>query len=100
MQTADRFIINLIKTLLITQALAIIVSGDKPQSIQHVKEGAASFFPGVRSWLGTILGLFSIIYFRGLGLRIRVRIRGWVRIVNMFGVMVRVNTTQNCNPDP
>ena len=29
---------------------------------------------------------------------VRVRIR--VRVVNMFGVMVRVNTTQNLNPDP
>ena len=36
----------------------------------------ASFFFGVRIMLGTILGLFSIIYFRGLGLRIRVRV--WV----------------------
>ena len=29
---------------------------------------------------------------------------GWVRVVNMFGVMVmvmaRVNTSQNLNPDP
>ena len=39
--------------------------------------------------------------------RVRVRIwvrvhRVWVRVVNMFGVMVmvRVNTTQNLNPDP
>ena len=42
----------------------------------------ASFFSGVRIRLGTILGRFSIIYFRGLGLRIRVRV--WV------GVRVRV----------
>ena len=30
------------------------------------------------------------------------RVRVWVRVVNMFGVMVmvRVNTTQNLNPDP
>ncbi len=44
----------------------------------------------------------------GLGLcyghgkfRVRIRIRGrvWVRVVNMFGVMVRVNTTQKLNPD-
>ena len=34
--------------------------------------------------------------------RVSVRIRVWVRVVNMFGVMVmvRVNTTQNLNPDP
>ena len=73
-------------------------------------------FSGVRIRLGTILGRFSIIYFRGLGLRIRVRVwvgvrvrvRVWVRVsvgvrvVNMFGVMVmvRVNSTQNLNPDP
>ena len=37
---------------------------------------AASFFFGARIWLGTILGRFSINYFSGLGLRIRV----WVRV--------------------
>ena len=33
---------------------------------------------------------------------VRVRIRVWFRVVNMFGVMVmvRVNTTQNLNPNP
>ena len=36
------------------------------------------YFFGVRIGLGTILGRFSIIYFRGLGLRIRVR--GWIRV--------------------
>ena len=35
----------------------------------------ASFFSGLRIRLGTILGRFSIIYFRGLGLRIRVGVR-------------------------
>ena len=44
----------------------------------------ASFFFGVRIRLGTILGRFSIIYFRGLGLRIRV----WVRV--SLGVRVSV----------
>ena len=39
---------------------------------------AASFFFGVRIRLGTILGRFSIIYCRGLGLRIRIRL--WVRV--------------------
>ena len=44
--------------------------------------------------LGTTLGRFSIIYFRGLGLRIRVRVwvrarvRVWVRV--RIGVCVRV----------
>ena len=51
-------------------------------------ERPASFFVGVRIRLGIILGRFSIIYFRGLGLRIRVwvRVRVWVRI----GVRVSV----------
>ena len=35
-------------------------------------------FFGVRILLGTILGRFSIIYFRGLGLRIRVMV--WVMV--------------------
>ena len=45
--------------------------------------------------LGTILGRFSIIYFRGLGLSIRVRVwvrvraRVWVRV--RIGVWVRVS---------
>ena len=34
----------------------------------------ASFFPGVYAWLAKVLGQFSIIYFRGLGLRIGVRV--------------------------
>ena len=38
------------------------------------------YFVGVRIGLGTILGRFSIIYFRGLGLRIRVRGWIWVRV--------------------
>ena len=47
----------------------------------------ASFFFGVRIRLGTILGRFSIIYFRGLGLRVWVRV--WVRV----SVMVRVTVS-------
>ena len=54
---------------------------------------AASFFSGVPIRLGTILGRFSIIYFRGLGLRVRVRVwvgvRVWVRV--KVGVRVRVS---------
>ena len=56
----------------------------------------ASFFFGVRIMLGTILGRFSIIYFRGLGLRIKVmvwvmfRARGWVRVGVGVGVRVSV----------
>ena len=53
-------------------------------------------------WLG--LGL---VWCYGQGkfrvrVRIRVRVGYWVRVVNTFGVMVmvRVNTTQNLNPDP
>ena len=52
---------------------------------------SASFFFGVRIRLGTILGRFSIIYFRGLGLRIRVRARVWVRVRVRIGVGVRVS---------
>ena len=43
-----------------------------------LSDRTASFFFGVRIRLRTILGRFSIIYFRGLGLRIRVRV--WVRV--------------------
>ena len=50
----------------------------------------ASFFSGVRIRLGTILGRFSIIYFRGLGLRIRVRVRVLVRVRVWVRVGVRV----------
>ena len=32
--------------------------------------------------------------------KVRVRIWVWVRVVNMFGVMVRVNTIQNLKPEP
>ena len=40
----------------------------------------ASFFFGVYSWLVKVLGQVSIIYFRGLGLRVRVWVRVWVRV--------------------
>ena len=40
----------------------------------------ASFFFGVRIWLVKILGPFSINYFRGLGLRIMVRVWVMVRV--------------------
>ena len=49
--------------------------------------GGVNFF-GVRIWLVTILGRFSINYFRGLGLRIRVRV--WVRVRVRVWVRVRV----------
>ena len=48
----------------------------------------ASFFFGVYSWLVKVLGQFSIIYFRGLGLRIGVRV--WVRVGVRVWVRVRV----------
>ena len=48
----------------------------------------ASFFSGVYSWLVKVLGQFSIIYFRGLGLRIGVRV--WVRVRVGVRVWVRV----------
>ena len=47
---------------------------------------ASVFFFGVYSWSVKVLGQFSIIYFRGLGLRIGVRV--WVRV--RVGVWVRV----------
>ena len=58
----------------------------------------ASFFFGVHSWLVKVLGQFSIIYFRGLGLRIGVRlwvsvrvgVRVWVRVRVRVRVMVSV----------
>ena len=48
----------------------------------HILDPPASFFSGVYSWLVKVLGQFSIIYFRGLGLRIGVRVgvRVWVRV--------------------
>ena len=48
----------------------------------------AYFFFGVYSWLVKVLGQFSIIYFRGLGLRIGVRV--WVRVRVGVRVWVRV----------
>ena len=54
------------------------------------------FFFGARIWLGTILGRFSINYFSGLGLRIRVRVwvrvrvRVWVRVSVGVGIRVSV----------
>ena len=48
----------------------------------------ASFFSGVYSWLVKVLGQFSIIYFRGLGLRIGVRV--WVRVRVGVRVWIRV----------
>ena len=48
----------------------------------------ASFFSGVYSWLVKVLGQFSIIYFRGLGLRAGVRV--WVRVRVGVRVWVRV----------
>ena len=48
----------------------------------------ASFFFGAYSWLVKVLGQFSIIYFRVLGLRIGVRV--WVRVRVGVRVWVRV----------
>ena len=49
----------------------------------------ASFFSGVRIRLGTILGRFSIIDFRGLGFRVRV----WVGVRVRIRVVVRVRVS-------
>ena len=68
-----------------------------PASVNHVSYRVrsrgrwwrrASFFFGVYSWLVKVLGQFSIIYFRGLGLRIGVRV--WVRVRVGVRVWVRV----------
>ena len=53
-------------------------------------KGGVIFF-GVRIRLGAILGRFSIIYVRGIGLRIRVRVRVRVRVWVRVSVMVRVS---------
>ena len=53
-----------------------------------IADPPASFFFGVYSWLVKVLGQFSIIYFRGLGLRIGVRV--WVRVRVGVRVWVRV----------
>ena len=50
--------------------------------------GLRFFSSGVYSWLVKVLGQFSIIYFRGLGLRIGVRV--WVRVRVGVRVWVRV----------
>ena len=51
----------------------------------------ASFFFGVRIMLGTILGRFSIIYFRRLGLSIKVMV--WVMVRVRVGVWVGVRVS-------
>ena len=47
-------------------------------------------FSGVYSWLVKVLGQFSIIYFRGLGLRIGVSVWVWVWVRVRVRVSVRV----------
>ena len=56
--------------------------------VKSVYGRPASFFFGVYSWLVKVLGQFSIIYFRGLGLRIGVRV--WVRVRVGVRVWIRV----------
>ena len=65
------------------------IGGNRTTTARTRRRPYASFFLGVRIRLGTILGRFSIIYFRGLGLRIRVRV--WVSVMVRCGVMVRVS---------
>ena len=52
--------------------------------------GARLFFFRVYSWLVKVLGQFSIIYFRGLGLRIGVRVWVGVRVGVRVWIRVRV----------
>ena len=61
------------------------------RSIRSGNFPPASFFSGVRIRLGTILGRFSIIYVRGLGLRIRVRVWVGARVMVRVWVGVRVS---------
>ena len=70
---------------IITKKVVILIPKQASGVIQELRNtvGVASFFFGVYSWLVKVLGQFSIIYFRGLGLRIGVRV--WV------GVRVRVS---------
>ena len=70
------------RTSTFAHALALAAS---PCIVMGNASGRVFFF-GVYSWLVKVLGQFSIIYFRGLGLRIGVRV--WVRV--RVGVRVRV----------
>ena len=56
----------------------------------HLRCAGSVIFSGVRIRLGTILGRFSIIYFRVLGWRIRVRVWVGVRVRVRMWVRVRV----------
>ena len=53
------------------------MTADVPAIILGIKNlpTGGVIFSGVRIRLGTILGRFSIIYFRGLGLRVWVGVR-------------------------
>ena len=70
------------------RVLHTILSHLRAHAIARSITAAASFFFGVYSWLVKVLGQFSIIYFRGLGLRIGVRV--WVRVRVGVRVWVRV----------
>ena len=59
------------------------------QMIPIIMWSGCVFFFGVYSWLVKVLCQFSIIYFRGLGLRIGVRV--WVRVMVRVWVRVRVS---------
>ena len=54
----------------------------------RIRPNSHFVFFGARIMLGTILGRFSINYFSGLGLRVRVSVRVWVRV--RVGVRVSV----------
>ena len=66
----------------------VLAMGQTTDACVAVVDRSASFFFGVYSWLVKVLGQFSIIYFRGLGLRIGVRV--WVRVRVGVRVWVRV----------
>ena len=88
-------IIGLLVNIPITICITVIPPLPSPPGSTPLPCPMASFFSGVRIRLGTILGRFSIIYFRGLGLRIMVRV--WVgvrvRVRVWVGVRVRVRVS-------
>ena len=74
------------KEAILSQDFSVV--GSSFQKMGAATEPPASFFFGVYSWLVKVLGQFSIIYFRGLELRIVVRV--WVRVRVGVRVWVRV----------
>ena len=79
------------RRLLLARDTGTTVLYQRALTVHSVGVGVAGgvIFFGVRIMLGTILGRFSIIYFRGLGLRIKVML--WVMVRVRVGVGIRVS---------